>query len=177
VRQAGNSPGASLAATHVSKGARPFRPRSGQAVGHPPVSLCAARDQRHVYHSSETWATRLETDAPTNWTRGAGPPLSPVFGEGWGRISVGRIPPCRSRSRSDKGGATPIFKLRKDGPAVIFQHVVPILRPYERRRRRSGAKVQIGCIDLQGADLPRRLLHRSIPEAGLVGVVSMGTTS
>jgi hypothetical protein len=39
------------------------------------------------------------------------------------------------------------------GPAVIFQHVVPLSRPYERRRRRSGAKVQIGCNDLQGADL------------------------
>src|ERR1700677_27096 len=30
------------------------------------------------------------------------------------------------------------------GPAVIFQHVVPFPRPYEHRRRRSGAKVQIG---------------------------------
>ncbi len=48
------------------------------------------------------------------------------------------------------------------GPAVIFQHVVPILRPYGRRSRRSGAKVQIGCNDLQGADLSRRLLHGSV---------------
>ena len=47
-----------------------------------------------------------------------------------------------SRTEREKGGAT-----------VIFQHVVPIFRPYERRRRRSGAKVQIGCNDLQGADL------------------------
>jgi hypothetical protein len=37
-------------------------------------------------------------------------------------------------------------------------------QPYDRRRRRSGAKVQIGCNDLQGADLSRRLLHGSMPK-------------
>ena len=63
------------------------------------------------------------------------------------------------------------------GLAVIFQHVVPLPRPYERRRRRSGAKVQIGCNDLQGGDLSRRLMHGSVPELGLIGPVSMGTTS
>src|SRR6266403_1880281 len=61
--------------------------------------------------------------------------------------------------------------------AVIFQHVVPLPRPYERSRRRSGAKVQIGCNDLQGADLSRRLLHRSAPKLSPVDPVSMGTTS
>jgi hypothetical protein len=63
------------------------------------------------------------------------------------------------------------------GLAVIFQHVVPPPRLYEYRRRRSGAKVQIGCNDLQGADLSRRLLHGSVPELSPVGLVSMGTTS
>jgi len=37
--------------------------------------------------------------------------------------------------------------------------------------------VQIGCNDLQGGDLSRRLLHGSVPELGLIGPVSMGTTS
>ncbi|HEV7220526.1 MAG TPA: hypothetical protein VGN39_16775, partial [Terriglobales bacterium] len=46
---------------------------------------------------------------------------------------------------------------------VIFQHVVPLPGLHEHRRRRSGAKVQIGCKDLQGADLSRRLLHGSMP--------------
>jgi hypothetical protein len=63
------------------------------------------------------------------------------------------------------------------GLAVIFQHVVPTPRPYERRRRRSGAKVQIGCNDLQGADLSRRLLHGSMPKPSLIDPVLMGTTS
>jgi len=63
------------------------------------------------------------------------------------------------------------------GPPVIFQHVVPLSRPHERRRRRSGAKVQIGCNDLQGANLSRRLLHRSVPELSPIGPVSMGTMS
>jgi hypothetical protein len=61
--------------------------------------------------------------------------------------------------------------------AVIFKHVVPLPRPHERRRRRSGAKVQIGCNDLQGADLSRRLLHGSAPKLSPVDPVSMGTTS
>ena len=43
--------------------------------------------------------------------------------------------------------------------AVIFQYVVPFLDVYLYRRRRGGAKVEIGCNDFQGADLPRRLLH------------------
>src|ERR1700691_2890291 len=63
------------------------------------------------------------------------------------------------------------------GLAVIFQPVVPTPRPYERRRRRSGAKVQIGCNDLQGADLSRRLLHGSMPKPSLIDPVLMGTTS
>ena len=47
-----------------------------------------------------------------------------------------------------------------------FLHVVPFLRGRTTRssRSRSGAKVEIGRNDFQGADLPRRLLHRSVPE-------------
>jgi hypothetical protein len=37
--------------------------------------------------------------------------------------------------------------------------------------------VQIGCNDLQGADLSRRLLHGSMPKPSPLGFVSMGTTS
>ena len=44
-------------------------------------------------------------------------------------------------------------------------------------RRRAGAKVQIGCNDLQGADLSRRLLHGSAPKLSPVDPASMGTTS
>jgi len=47
------------------------------------------------------------------------------------------------------------------GVPVIFQHVVPFPRKHDSRRRRSGAKVEIGPNDFQGADLPRRLLHHS----------------
>jgi hypothetical protein len=61
--------------------------------------------------------------------------------------------------------------------AVIFQHVVLIPRQRERCRRRSGAKVQIGCNDLQGADLSRRLLHGSVLKPSPIDPVSMGTTS
>ena len=34
--------------------------------------------------------------------------------------------------------------------------------------------MQIGCNDLQGADLSRRLLHGSVPELSPIGPVSMG---
>jgi hypothetical protein len=37
--------------------------------------------------------------------------------------------------------------------------------------------VQIGCNDLQGADLSRRLLHGSMPKPSLIDPVLMGTTS
>jgi len=37
--------------------------------------------------------------------------------------------------------------------------------------------MQIGCNDLQGADLSRRLLHGSAPKLSPVDPVSMGTTS
>jgi hypothetical protein len=37
--------------------------------------------------------------------------------------------------------------------------------------------VQIGCNDLQGVDLSRRLLHGSVPELSPMVPVSMGTTS
>src|ERR1700674_4369270 len=45
---------------------------------------------------------------------------------------------------------------------VIFQDVVPFSATHETRRSRSGAKVEIGCNDFQGADLSRRLLHGSV---------------
>jgi hypothetical protein len=54
-----------------------------------------------------------------------------------------------------------------------LSHVVPLPGPCDRRRRRSGAKVQIGCIDLQGAGLARRLLHRSTPKSSFGGRPSM----
>jgi hypothetical protein len=53
-------------------------------------------------------------------------------------------------------------KTAKGGAPVIFQHVVPFPRGHEPSRSRSGAKVQIGRNDLQGADLSRRLLHGSV---------------
>jgi len=40
---------------------------------------------------------------------------------------------------------------------VIFQDVVPFSGEPQRRRRRSGAKVEIGRNDFEGADLSRRL--------------------
>jgi hypothetical protein len=64
-----------------------------------------------------------------------------------------------------------------DGVPVIFQDVVPFSATDKTSRRRSGAKVQIGCNDLQGADLLRRLLHGSVLKSSLVGPASMGTTS
>jgi hypothetical protein len=45
------------------------------------------------------------------------------------------------------------------GDPVIFQYVVPVLGVSLYRGRRGGAKVEIGCNDFQGADLPRLLLH------------------
>ena len=48
---------------------------------------------------------------------------------------------------------------RMSGAPVIFQYVVPFLDIRSYRRRRGGAKVEIGSNDFQGADLPRRLLH------------------
>ena len=69
----------------------------------------------------------------------------------------------------------PPFASRWDGPPVIFQHVVPFPREHEPRRSRSGGKVQIGCNDLQGADLSRRLLHGSVPKPSPIDPVSMGT--
>jgi len=47
--------------------------------------------------------------------------------------------------------------LTQGGQGVIFQDVVPFSTTQETRRRRSGAKVEIGFNDFQGADLPRRL--------------------
>jgi hypothetical protein len=63
------------------------------------------------------------------------------------------------------------------GLAVIFQHVVPIADDFVSRSSRGGAKVRIGCNDLQGADLSRRLLHGPVLEWLPDRPVGMGTTS
>ena len=63
------------------------------------------------------------------------------------------------------------------GVPVIFQHVVPFSREHESRSRRSGAKVEIGRNDFQGADLARRLLHGSDLESDRGRSVLTGTTS
>jgi hypothetical protein len=55
---------------------------------------------------------------------------------------------------------------------MVFQDVVPSTREHEHRRRRISAKVEIGCNDFQGADLPRRLLHCSDSQSETVGLFS-----
>jgi hypothetical protein len=45
-----------------------------------------------------------------------------------------------------------------DGAPVIFQYVVRLFSLEIARRRRGGAKVEIGRIDFQGKVLPCRLL-------------------
>ena len=45
------------------------------------------------------------------------------------------------------------------------------------RSRRSGAKVEIGCNDFQGADLSRRLLHGSVANGTQDRPDLIGTTS
>jgi hypothetical protein len=63
------------------------------------------------------------------------------------------------------------------GLAVIFQDVVPFASAHKTRRSRSGAKVEIGCNDFQGADLSRRLLRGSVANGTQDRPVLIGTTS
>ncbi len=60
---------------------------------------------------------------------------------------------------------------------MIFQHVVPLSREHESRRRRSGAKVEIGRNDFQGAELIAPSFSRLGPGNRADGSVLTGTTS
>ena len=60
---------------------------------------------------------------------------------------------------------------------MIFQDVVPFSATHKTRRSRSGAKVEVGCNDFQGADLSRRLLHGSVANGTQDRPVLIGTTS
>jgi hypothetical protein len=63
------------------------------------------------------------------------------------------------------------------GVTVIFQDVVPFATTSKTRSRGSGAKVEIGCKDFQGADLSRRLLPGSVRNGSPRQPVLSGTTS